>query len=73
MPDELRARVDFAMATRGISPERIYFSLMSQIWREPGLDFILATTDRAASILEGGAPWTDRAAARRSPRCAAPR
>ena len=46
---------------RGISPERICFSLLSQLWREPRLDFILATSDRAASILEGGAPWTDRA------------
>ena len=61
MPAELRARVDDAAAIRGISPERICFSLLSQIWREPELDFILATTGRAASVLEGGAPWTDRA------------
>ena len=61
MPAELRARVDDAVATRGISPERICFSLLSQIWREPELDFILATSGRAASILEGGARWTDRA------------
>jgi hypothetical protein len=61
MPAELRTRVDDAVATRGISPERICFSLLSQIWREPELDFILATSGRAASILEGGAPWTDRA------------
>lgn len=61
MPSELRARVDDAVATRGITPERICFSLLSQTWREPELDFILATTGRAASILEGGAPWTDRA------------
>jgi hypothetical protein len=62
MPAELRARVDDAVAIRGISPERICFSLLSQIWREPELDFLLATSTRAASILEGGAPWTDRAA-----------
>jgi hypothetical protein len=61
MPAELRARVDDAVATRGISPERVCFSLLSQVWREPELDFILATSGRAASILEGGAPWTDRA------------
>jgi hypothetical protein len=61
MPAELRTRVDDAVATRGISPERICFSLLSQIWREPELDFMLATSGRAASILEGGAPWTDRA------------
>lgn len=61
MPAGLRARVDDAVATRGISPERICFSLLSQTWREPELDFILAASDRAASILEGGAPWTDRA------------
>ncbi len=62
MPAELRARVDDAVATRGISPERICFSLLSQIWREPEMDFILAATARAGSILDGGAPWTDRAA-----------
>lgn len=61
MPAELRTRVDDAVATRGISPERICFSLLSQIWREPELDFILATSGRAASILEGGALWADRA------------
>lgn len=61
MPASLRARVDDAVATRRISPERICFSLLSQIWREPELDFMLATSSRAASILEGGAPWTDRA------------
>ena len=61
MPAELRVRVADAVATRGMSPERICFSLLSQIWREPELDFILATSGRAASILEGGAVWTDRA------------
>ena len=61
MPPDCAHRVDDAVATRGISPERICFSLLSQIWREPELDFILATSGRAASILEGGAPWTDRA------------
>lgn len=61
MPAELRARVDDAVATRGIGPERICFSLLSQVWREPEMDFILASTARAGSILEGGAPWTDRA------------
>ena len=61
MPGDLRTRVDNAVATRGISPERICFSLLSQVWREPEMDFILATTARAASILDGGAPWTDRA------------
>ena len=60
MPPELRARVDDAVATKGISPERICFSLLSQVWHEPEMDFILATTDRAASILDGGASWTDR-------------
>ena len=60
MPAGLRARVEGAVATRGISPERICFSLLSQIWREPELDFILAASGRASSILEGGAPWTDR-------------
>jgi hypothetical protein len=60
MPRELRARVDEAVKTRGITPERLCFSLLSQVWREPELDFILATTTRARSILDGGGAWGDR-------------
>lgn len=61
MPPGLRARVDTAVRTCGITPERICFSLLSQVWREPEMDFILATTARARSILDGGAAWSDRA------------
>jgi hypothetical protein len=61
MPPRLRARVDTAIRTCAITPERICFSLLSQVWREPEMDFILATSARARSILHGGAAWTDRA------------
>lgn len=61
MPADLRSRVDRAVERRGITPERMCFLLLSQVWREIELDFILATTARARSILDGGAPWTDRA------------
>jgi hypothetical protein len=60
MPPELRARVNEAASTCGITPERICFALLSQVWREPEMDFILATSARARSILDGGAAWTDR-------------
>src|SRR5262249_13859587 len=62
MPPGLRSRVDHAVQQRGITPERLCFTLLSQIWREIELDFMLGCTDRAASILEGGADWRDRSA-----------
>ena len=62
MPAELRERVDYAVAHRGITPERICFLLLSQVWREVEMDYLLATTTRSQSILGGGAVWTDRGA-----------
>lgn len=60
MPDALRERARRATDTQGITPERLCFTLLSQTWREIELDFLLACTSRAASILEGGADWRDR-------------
>ena len=60
MPPGLRSRVTDAIERRGITPERLCFTLLSQIWREIELDFLLATSDRAASILEGGTDWRER-------------
>lgn len=60
MPDALRARVHDAIENRGIAPERICFLLLSQVWREIEMDYLLATTGRSPSILSGGADWTDR-------------
>ncbi len=60
MPPALRTRVNDAVENRGIAPERICFLLLSQVWREIEMDYLLATTGRAASILSGGADWTDR-------------
>ena len=62
MPDSLRGRVDEAVAKRGITPERLCFTLLSQTWREVELDFLLACSARAGSVLEGGADWQDRSA-----------
>ena len=62
MPADLQARVDDAISTRGITPERICFTLLAQVWREIELDFILATSSRAPSILAGGADWRNRGA-----------
>ncbi len=60
MPSGLRNRVNTAVVSSGISPERICYTLLSQIWREIELDLILATSARSAAILEGGSRWTHR-------------
>ncbi|MAY97677.1 MAG: hypothetical protein CMH84_14240 [Nocardioides sp.] len=62
IPDDLRERVDFATKNEGIAPERLYFALMTGTWHPLELDFMLATTDRTASIVAGGAMWQDRPA-----------
>lgn len=62
MPTTLRERVIEASRTAGISPERICFTLLSQTWREVEIDFLLACSARAASILEGGSDWRGRSA-----------
>lgn len=60
MPGGLRTRVADAIHNRGIAPERVCFLLLSQVWREIEMDYLLATTWRTRSILGGGAAWTDR-------------
>ncbi|MDQ6948618.1 MAG: hypothetical protein M3256_20760 [Actinomycetota bacterium] len=62
MPRGLRNRFQLATKEWGISPERLCFTLLKPIWRDLELDFILATSARSASILQGGAPWWDRVA-----------
>lgn len=54
MPDELWARAIVFMDRGLISPERICYMLLAPIWRAIELDYILATSSRAVSILEGG-------------------
>lgn len=62
MPDELRERVDEAVERGVASPERLCYTLMaSNMWKEIEADFILAVSDRARSILHGGASWRARA------------
>lgn len=61
MPLELRSRVDDAVARGLASPERLCFTLMSsQLWEPIELDFLLAVSDRAKEILEGGSTWESR-------------
>ncbi|MBM7804191.1 hypothetical protein JOD57_000028 [Geodermatophilus bullaregiensis] len=60
MPADLGARVHEAYRRGVASPERLCFVLLSQIWREPELDFMLAVSDRTGSILRGGADWRCR-------------
>ncbi len=62
MPADLRDRVDAAVEQAHSSPERLCYTLMSQTWREIELDFLLAVSARAHSILVGGAEVEDRGA-----------
>lgn len=62
MPDELWARAINLMDRGLISPERLCYALLVPLWRDIELDYLLATSARAVSILEGGAPANCRAA-----------
>ncbi|MFF0544121.1 hypothetical protein ACFYTF_14925 [Nocardia thailandica] len=64
MPPELAARVDAAVDAGIATPERFCYALLADVWRPIELDYLLATTDRAGSILAGGADWQDRDARR---------
>jgi len=57
MPDDLRARGHDLIDRGVITPERLCFTLMSQAWYAVELDYIIATSSRVTSILEGGAPF----------------
>jgi hypothetical protein len=60
MPHDLRRRVHEATTRRGVTPERACYTLLSQVWREIELDMLMATSEHAASILAGGADWSQR-------------
>lgn len=62
MPFDLKHRVEEAVSAGMVTPESLCFSLLAPVWRDIELDFILATSGRVASILSGGAEWTDRSA-----------
>jgi hypothetical protein len=62
MPDDLRMRCADVLDLGLIAPERLCYTLMANLWDAHGLDYILATTPRAASILAGGAGHDDRQA-----------
>lgn len=62
MTTSLRTRADRVATIHGLSPERLCFALLSGVWSAIELDFLLATSARAVSILDGGAPWSDRLA-----------
>lgn len=62
MRPELRERVEGEIGNRGTAPERLCFTLLSGVWREIELDWILATSPRGSSILAGGADWRERTA-----------
>jgi hypothetical protein len=62
MTEGLREVVDATVGAGLISVERLCYSLLSPIWPAIELEFILRCSNRAGSILEGGADIEDRAA-----------
>jgi hypothetical protein len=60
MPDGLREAAGRAMESGLVSAERLCYSLLSPIWPAIELEFILRCSNRASSILEGGADVEDR-------------
>ena len=62
MPQELGTRALDLMDRGLIAPERLFFTLLSPVWSAIELDYLLATSSRATSILEGGADPTLRRA-----------
>ncbi|MGB9118149.1 hypothetical protein, partial [Bradyrhizobium sp.] len=54
MPDDLRSRTAELFDRGIIAPERFCFTLMSSIFSAIELDYILATSSRTVSILQGG-------------------
>lgn len=62
MTDDLRGRVADAIDRGLIAPERLCYSLMANHWDRTELDYILATSPQAASILTGGADVENRLA-----------
>lgn len=62
MRPELRRSVEHEIGSRGTAPERLCFALLSGVWREIELDWILTTSLCGSSILAGGADWQERTA-----------
>jgi hypothetical protein len=62
MPTSLRDRVELLVADGIVSPERLCFTLMAALWSPLELEFLLATSTRASSILAGGADFRARPA-----------
>lgn len=62
MPPQLAGRVDDAIEAGVTTPERLCFTLLSQVWREIEMDFLLAVSPRVGSIISGGAAYACRGA-----------
>lgn len=62
MSDELRLQALTAFDSGRISPERLCYALMAGVWRDVEVAYLLATSRRATTILEGGSDPSDRIA-----------
>lgn len=62
MSEELRFYGFGAIDAGRISPERLCYALMAGIWSDIELTYLLATSGRATTILEGGSDPYDRVA-----------
>jgi hypothetical protein len=60
MPAGLERRIHQAAARGVASPERLCYTLLSGVWRDVEVDFLLGTSERAGAILRGGAHWEFR-------------
>jgi hypothetical protein len=63
VPDVLRSRIDIATRAQAITPERACFLILAKIWSPIEMDMILGLSERAPSILKGGADPLERLAA----------
>lgn len=62
MSPSLRERAEAAFAVGAITPERLCYTLLAGLWRDVEVEFMLACSPRAASVLAGGADPEDRRA-----------
>ena len=60
MPDELRDRAAVIIDRGILAPERLCFTLMSGTWGAVEIAYLLATSARVESILNGGADFDHR-------------
>ena len=62
LPEDLQTRVDQVVRSGAVAPERFCYIVMAQVWKPIEIDFMLATSDRTVSIIQGGSDFRSRTA-----------